>query len=316
MSNVYSFTHGDLDGCCVVLARIVYGDQLRSIKFCNYDNIDKELSSFLDKKAEEDAKQEFPDTPLLLITDITPSDALLKRIDQTPNLMTVLLDHHKTKEKSLSKYSWAKFDNNECGTSLVLNFLHSSNTNKLGPLFPEVEELVKAVKAWDLWQLDSPYRKRGEQLNALCFFIGMEEFVEAFSKNINADKLPEYQNLLRYLERHKKEYIDRIIKEQLHKTEYCMGFGKNYKILVASEYISEIGQAALADADSEDIHYVVIVNPLTNTVSMRSREGENVDVSAICKRLGGGGHFHAGGCQYHSKKLIKDRVYKLIKNAE
>ena len=50
---VYIFSHSDLDGAsAVVLANIVYGDQLKLIKFCDYNNIDKEISSFLVKKKE------------------------------------------------------------------------------------------------------------------------------------------------------------------------------------------------------------------------------------------------------------------------
>lgn len=312
------FTHSDLDGCgCVVLARSVYRNQLKSTKFCNYDNIDKELSSFLDKKAEEDAQQEYPDTPLLFISDICPSDATLKKIDQTPHLMPVLLDHHKTKEKILSKYSWAKFDKDRCGTELVLDYLNNTKSNSLGPLYIGIEEWVKACSAWDLWKLDSPYRKRGEQLNALCFFLGMEEFVDVFSKNINADQLPEFQNLLNYLENNKNKYVDKIIKEQLHHTEYCMdGFGNTFKIVFASEYISEIGQAALADEDSEDLHYIVIVNPLNNTISLRSRGNENIDVAKIAvTALHGGGHFHAAGAPLDMKKSIKNKVFKILNSA-
>lgn len=317
MSNVYIFSHSDLDGAAsVTLCKLVYGDQLKSIKFCNYNNIDKELSKFLDEKVEENAQQEYPDIPLLLITDICPSDSILQRIHATTHLAPFLLDHHKTKEQILSKYSWAKFDKTKCGTELVLAFLNNSPTNKYGKLFPEVDEWVASVSAWDLWKLSDPRRKRSEQLNMLCFFLGMEEFVNIFSKNINADQLDNYKQLIEYLEKNKKEYVNRIIKEQLRKTEYCMdGFGHTFKIIFASEYISDIGQAALADEDSEDLHFIAIVNPLTNTVSLRSRENEAIDVAKIAQAFNGGGHFHASGFHLDWKRPLKNKIFKLLNSA-
>lgn len=314
MSSIFLFTHSDLDGAaCATLCKYVYGDSLQTIKFCNYDNIDKELNKFLDDNKEESKAGE--SIPLLLITDICPSNAVLDRLDTT-YFMVGLLDHHKTKEQTLLKHSYAIFDKTKCGAELVLDFLNKSSTNKYGKLFPEVEEWIQCISAWDLWKTNSPYRKRAESLNALCFFLGMEEFVNVFSKNINADRLPEYQNLLKQLEHNKNEYVNKIIKEQLHKTAYCMGLGHTYKILIASDFISEIGQAALAEEDSEDLHFIAIVNPLNNTISFRSRQGENVDVAVIAKRLGGGGHFHSSGAPIDLHKLTKNKAYNLIKSKE
>jgi len=317
MSNVYIFTHSDLDGAAsAIILKLIYGNQLKDITFCTYNTIDKELATFLAWKKEENLINNLVEQ-VLLITDISPNDKTLKMIGAVNYLKPILLDHHKTREKSLSNYDWATFDNSKCGAELVLDFVNTSNTNKLGRLFPETEEFVKAISAWDLWKVDSEYRERGKQLNNICSFIGLEEFVDVFSKNINADKLDKFQSLLKYLENNKVQYIYKIIKEQLRKTENCMdGLGQTFKILFASEYISELGNAALDDEDAEDLRYVVIVNPLTNTISFRSREEDKVDTSIIAKMLGGGGHKAASDAVIDLKSGLRNKISKILNDLD
>ena len=92
----------------------------------------------------------------------------------------------------------------------------------------------------------------------------------------------------------------------------CGFTGKTFKILIAEDYIRDLGQAALADEDSEDLHYVAIVSPLNNTVSLRSRNNEDIDVAKIAKAFNGGGHFHASGFQVDWKRNLKNKIFKLL----
>ena len=167
-----------------------------------------------------------------------------------------------------------------------------------------------------MWQLDSPYRKRSEQLNTLLGFIGKDAFVKAFLENLSADTNEPFKTIIEFLVARKNRYVSQVIRAQLAKTRcYSDGFRNRFKVIFATDYISEIGNAALGHPASEDLHYVCVINPILNSCSLRSRTG-GVDVAAIASRFDGGGRPAAAGFPFEFTERIEANVWKLLNSLE
>lgn len=293
-------SHNDLDavGLVVVLKRLGY--DIASISYHGYPTIDASITKHL--------KESYSKDDLLLIADICPSDSVLEEINRkvSDGAKVVLLDHHKTK-LSAAKYKWATIDLEKCGTELVYDRYKPADWDS-----PALDMFVEAVSAWDLWKLDSECRKRSENLNSLLGFIGKGAFVKEFSIDLTADFRGTFAEVIKYLEKRKKKYVKQVIKKQLeHVRCYKDGFNNRFKILFATDYISEIGNAALDHPEAEDLHYVCVINPAWNTCSLRARKG-GVDVGAIAKFFGGGGHAAAAGFPCEFTESIEANVWQLL----
>jgi len=300
----YLYTHNDLDALgCAIVAELVYGN-VTSTSYNSYQTIDGNIDRLLETGIGEDN--------LLLIADICPSEETCEKLDAAHRAgnRIQLVDHHKTK-MWVNKYKWAICDDSTaCGAKLLWLLNKQAHQNIQDA--EEYSKLIEAINAWDLWKLDSEHRERGERLNTLLKFIGRKEFLASFQKNPNADKAIPYAHVINYLEKSKNDYVKKVLREQLHKARYYMDdLGNTFKILFVTDYISDVGNAALADKDSEDLKYVVMINPVYGTCSLRAREGE-IDVSTIAQRLGGGGHRAAAGFKTDVKERIERQIYKLL----
>lgn len=297
-------THGDLDGagCAVLIKKALLFDAELNIDFCNYDDIDEKVEKILKSDFKDD------DYGLLLITDICPSKKICELLDKIQNV--ILVDHHKTRGW-VKKYDWAIFENGVCGTSLVYHRMIDKlrRHRNLVDSDEKVEEFVQAVDAWDCWHIDSEHRKRGENLNALTFFMGFENFIKEFSMDLESDKSITFSAIIKYINENKDRYVKNIIKNQLHETPYRMDdYGQTYKILFCDNYISEVAHAALEDDDSQDLWYIAVVNPTKNMVSLRTKRPDKIDVSTLAEKLGGGGHSTAAGLRINFRKKLEKTV--------
>jgi len=299
-------THGDLDGagCAVVIKRMMEEEPL-NIEFCDYENIDSKIKEVLEN--------DFQEFDLLLITDICPSKETCKELNKFTNRV-MLADHHRTR-KWVKKYDWAVFQEGKCGTFLVYDQIiprmFDGHLSKYKDLSKDkravgLEEFVKAIDAWDCWHMDSEHRKRGENLNALTFFIGLENFVKEFSIDLKSDESIVFSPIIGYINENKDRHVKNIIENQLHETPYRMDdYGQTYKILFCDNYISEVAHAALDEDDSQDLWYIVIVSPTKNVVSLRTKRPDKINVNILAEKFGGGGHSTAAGFRMDLKKKLE-----------
>jgi hypothetical protein len=144
-------------------------------------------------------------------------------------------------------------------------------------------------------------------------FLGIEKFVEVFSLDLIADLKERFIFVLDTINERKVRYVEKVIKDQLSKARtYPDGFGNKFKILFATDFLSEIGNTALLHPDGEDLNYICLINPVTNTCSLRSRQGENINVGAIAKEVRGGGHKNAAGFPVKMTSSIENTVFKIL----
>ena len=277
----------------------VGGSVISSATYHDYSTIDDAATQFIKNK-------NYKPEDTLIFVDICPSQGACEFMNsQKPtDLNLCLLDHHKTRSWA-SKYAWATIDITKCAAQLVYETINPVVQTKY-------KEFVQAVSAWDLWILNSPQRQRGENLNILLGFIGRDAFVDAFVKDPNADELPTFKEITKFLVARRNRYVQQVIKEQLESSRgYLDGFGNVFKIIFATDFISEIGHAVLDHPEAEDLKYVCVVNPVTNTCSLRSRDGET-DIGKIAAMCDGGGHHSAAGFPVPFKEHLTEMIFGIL----
>lgn len=290
---IQQFTHGDLDGAgCALVGYHTFTEDELVVTHCQYgsgsDSIDAQVTKFLEKSGSADA---------LLITDICPSERVCERIEALKDSFEWVLvqDHHGTTAWA-SKYKWVEHEaqNKRCGARMLLDWSKQSDGR--------MDNFVSAVDAYDRWQLDSVFRKRGEVLNTLYKFLGFDGFIKEFRNDIEADETGWISNLVPVLEARLKEVIRTVIQNQMKDAIHVDRNKNRYAFLsLLSPHASEIGHAILDKFPNVD--YVAMALPGTDTISLRARTG-GVDVAEIAKAQGGGGHAAAAGFPYPLGKIL------------
>jgi oligoribonuclease NrnB/cAMP/cGMP phosphodiesterase (DHH superfamily) len=300
VSMIYHISHDDLDGvsCAVILSRIVGHKDYKPV-FCGHLSIDKEVEKYRAKTGPGD---------LLFITDIAPSEALIKKMFDD-GICFYVMDHHRTNLYMRKYEGVSNIFTDACATLITANTL--TKTNQFNYQLSDLEkEFMQAVNAWDMWETKSKYRKRGENLNSLFNFFGIKKFYKYFSENVNTDlKDPFCIQLITFLEESRDKYVRDTVSNQIKNEIKIDNFGNTFKMIIATQYISDIGNEALLRTECEGVAYVAVVCPHNNSISLRSN---TIDVGEIAKRFGGGGHRNASGFHRDFKKLVGNFTYKIL----
>lgn len=281
------FTHTDLDGVgCAILAKRAYEDV--EVAYCNYGEIDATVSEFIDSGEHE--KYDY-----VIITDISVSEEVARKIENTIAHKIQLLDHHAT-AKGLNQYEWAYVADiidgvRTSGTSLLFEYLRDDYQME------DVSWLAEKVRRYDTWEWNTKYNDtEAKQLNDLLYILGRERFVERFVNDPNP-AFTETERLLLNLEQERIDaYVARKTKEVVIRKigEYMVG------VVFAEQFISQLGHAIAQEF--EDIDFVAIVNT-PKAVSLRT--AKDIDLSQIAKRYGGGGHPKAAGIPMKGESVLE-----------
>ena len=298
------FTHTDLDGVgCEILGRILFRENI-NVTRCNYDNIDNKVEEFLNNTEEYDK---------LFITDISVSKKIADKLNSISDKV-ILLDHHKT-ALWLNEYPYALVQVEDesigklCGTYLFYEYLKKNyeefnNTHAL-------ELFVDYVRMYDTWEWKEKYNNIiPKRLNDLMYIDGVYEFKNKMKYKLENNypivddvdilKLDiEQINIDSYVAQ-KDETL--IVNDNLF-PGYIVG------ITFADKYISELGNK-LCELHSE-LDFVVLINMSSLIVSYRTVKND-IDLSAIAKGYGGGGHPKASGSQFNVS-IINDVLNNIFK---
>ena len=275
-----------------------------NVEYCNYDNINEKIKDFIHN--EEYLKYDY-----VYITDISVDEEVAELINNTHpeefnkgfNLceMFTLIDHHKT-ALHLEKYWWCtvKTKNKKgktSGTSLFCEHLISLHAYDLTPL----ESFVELVRRYDTWEWKDVYNdKTALSLNNLMYLYGTDRFVEDTLKKFDKDgefSFSQTDLLLLELEKNrKKKYFDK----KRYETYSIPLLSYNAGVVFAEQYISELGNYLAETFPSYD--FIVIING--NTISYRGIK-DHIDLGAIAKQFGGGGHPKAAGSRIDTSKQLE-----------
>lgn len=300
-------THVDLDGagCVVVLRAARVGTGLREelVHYCDYsmglNGIDSRVEEAVSYAAAD------PHHVSLYITDIAPRREACVLLHNSVKLFksVVCLDHHPP-SAWMTVYPWFKHGD-VCGARMVLEMVEADlGLPSSGPLSP-LAALVSAIDAYDRWQLDSPFRRRGEELSTLCKFMGPRRFADMFSRDSCSDSGELCKALLEILTEKNEERVERILREQLDDDARVGTDEHGAKYMVLSSDVDVGVLSERARKLRKDIDYFVFPNTLFNSVSLRTGAG-GMDVSALAVARGGNGHAGAAGFPHDFTRVLMD----------
>lgn len=287
-------THTDLDAAgCHVVFQLTHGvaDYVYPV---NHDRLsDRIMKAVQTIQASKDEKN------VLWITDIAPSVEDLQILSKLREKCEIFVcDHHKT-SSHLGNVSWinfVKWDTTKCGAQLALEHAEDGGFTKSDRL----RYFIQAVNAYDLWLLDSPFRQLGEDLNHLFHFYGFSRFVAKATQNTTFHETAFTKEIVAVLRDKEQRIAKGVVNRATEDTIHVDREGHSYLTILGSGggSVSNIGAAVLANFP---IDYVLIVSA-HGVVSLRS-DGK-VDVGAIAKRFGGGGHPGAAGFKLDTRKMF------------
>ena len=298
------FTHTDLDGVsCEILGRIALGEDIDVVR-CGYGNIDDKVEEFINSNEEYDK---------LFITDISVKKELADALNNVSDKI-ILLDHHKT-ALWLNEYPFAlvqvedKSVGKMCGAYLFYEYLKKNHEEFNDTL--ALKLFVKYVRMYDTWEWKEKYDNIiPKRLNDLMYMDGPNEFIDkmiyrlgnnlAIFDDTDLMKLQIEQTYINSYITQKNETL--IINDSLF-PEHIVG------IVFADKYISELGNK-LCELHPE-LDFVVLINMSTLTVSYRTVK-DNLDLSAIAKGFGGGGHPKASGSRFDAS-IVNNMLNNIFK---
>ena len=298
------FTHTDLDGVsCEILGRIAFGEDIDVVR-CGYGNIDDKVEEFINSDEEYDK---------LFITDISVKKELADALNNISDKV-ILLDHHKT-ALWLNEYPFALVQVEDesvgkmCGAYLFYEYLKKNHEEFNDTL--ALKLFVKYVRMYDTWEWKEKYDNIiPKRLNDLMYMDGPNEFIDkmiyrlgnnlAIFDDTDLMKLQIEQTYINSYIAQKNETL--IVNDSLF-PEYTVG------ITFADKYISELGNK-LCELHPE-LDFVVLINMSTLTVSYRTVK-DNLDLSAIAKGFGGGGHPKASGSRFDAS-IVNDMLNNIFK---
>ena len=298
------FTHTDLDGVsCEILGKIAFEEDINVVR-CNYGDIDAKVEEFINSAEEYDK---------LFITDISVNKEIADKLLSISDKV-ILLDHHKT-ALWLNEYPYALVQVEDesigkmCGAYLFYEYLKKNH--KEFDDTPALKLFIDYVRMYDTWEWKEKYDNIiPKRLNDLMYIDGPNEFIDKMVYRLGNNlfifddtdlmKLQIEQTYINSYIAQKNETL--MVNDDLF-PEYTVG------ITFADKYISELGNK-LCELHPE-LDFVVLINMSTLTVSYRTVK-DNLDLSAIAKGFGGGGHPKASGSRFDAS-IVNDMLNNIFK---
>ncbi|RAU96789.1 DHH family phosphoesterase [Paenibacillus sp. YN15] len=290
MAKVKLFTHTDLDGIgCAIVAFYAFGRENVDVEYCDYNNVNERISSFLDSGKVADYSDVF-------ITDISVNEAVAERLDalDAEEECVRLFDHHATEKWLDRKYSWAFVQEHintfskelSSGTYAFYRFVCCYGFAGICER-PQLSPFVEKVRRYDTWEWKTTYGDiHAKELNDLFYLIGRDRFIDRFMANPSVD-FTESERLLLDIESGRREAY---MKRKLREVSVREIAGRKVGVVFAEQYVSELGNRIVEERT--DIDCVAMVNP---SLSVSWRGIDRMDCGQFAQTFGGGGHKNAAG---------------------
>jgi oligoribonuclease NrnB/cAMP/cGMP phosphodiesterase (DHH superfamily) len=221
-----------------------------------------------------------------------------------------ILDHHKTAQAALEGANYATFDMERSGAGLAWDYLFGKDSeiwNPADPLSVFRPWWVNYTEDQDLWNWALP---RSEEINA--FLMVQPRTVEEWQRITDPDRMEPTAAIRQGIGvRSYIEYYTRSVVAEAQ--EGVLVFeGRNYRTAVLNipyAGVSEAGNALVKAGHEIGLAWFERGDGQIQ-FSLRSVKGGDVDVSAIAKSFGGGGHQSAAGFQVSVGigRIIVDRI--------
>ena len=207
-----------------------------------------------------------------------------KMIEKAENLLVI--DHHKSAMVELHDISNTIFDMTKSGATLAWEWFHPGK---------EAPKFIQYITDRDLWKWELPYSKEFSAAFDMVPYE-FEEFEKYEDDSVFDDAVKRGSFILAYSKTVIKKVCDKAVARKLS--------GHDVMVVNSSHWMSEIGARLAPDCDFALIWYYDHAVKLIK-VSLRAFH-DNIDVSEIAKRFGGGGHKKAAGFTLVGKMVIED----------
>ena len=191
----------------------------------------------------------------------------------------IVIDHHKTAVVELHDISCCIFDMTKSGAMLSWEFFHPGK---------EVPKFIQYIADRDLWKWELPYSKEfSAAFDMVPFeFKSYEEFED---DSVIDDAIKRGSYILAYARTVIKKISNKAQDRQMTIDDKTY----NVKVVNSCHWQSEIGNELSKECDFAFVYYYSH-HSNEYLVSLRSFH-DNIDVSAIATKFGGGGHPKASG---------------------
>jgi oligoribonuclease NrnB/cAMP/cGMP phosphodiesterase (DHH superfamily) len=262
-------THTDLDGvtCAVLYAKCFPGTQ---VYFVEYDQVNEIVMQLV---------AEDMDTPIM-ISDMSVNEDIAELLNVRGNVD--LVDHHPTAKWLSVQYPWALCDISFSASHAMYRLL-SEKFN-----IQDYKDLADIADDYDTWGHDTEPKPVSKDLTRLLGLLGQVRFFQRFLQ-IPSVTLSDTEIALIQLD---TEWEQQYINDSLAQVSVAEDAeGNKYGLLAADRYVSVVCHEILKAIP--ELEYVLSLDFRKDKASVRSRG--KVDVGAMAKSLGGGGHKKAAG---------------------
>ena len=230
----------------------------------------------------------------IYILDFSLPEEMIRELSCKVNHIYII-DHHKTAQFLLNlniNNVTIDFDNEQSGAMLTFNFFSDRGINPLEP------ELFEYVQDRDLWKWELPGSK--EVSAALSLMVeknNINSFKDAY------DTFDESEWAFKDIGTIALKTQEKQVDEKVDKCYDIKILGQHFKIINATENVSELGNAICNKYDMPSIMFFYVDK---NTVVLSFRSLDHLtDVSVIAKHFNGGGHRNSSGATISSENLHK-----------
>jgi len=245
----------------------------------------------------------------IIFVDLCPNKEYLETLVTVAKHITIL-DHHITAYKNLENVSYPNlnyiFDNNKCGCMITWNYFSSD----------PIPWFLAYIGDRDLWKWELLNSK---EINTTLYeddhtnFKGLSKL---FDENLNPSLSNFYNSSIfnSFVERGKIlcEIKDKQMKTCMKTAIPCKFENYNIWLFTSSpDILSDVGNRLMAKTfkNGSTPNFTVCWRYNVQTheyyISMRSTS-DSVDVSEICKKIGGGGHRNAAGCTLPGSTVLRE----------
>jgi len=279
LSDVALVTHqGCMDGSTCALVFLAAGGKEENVYFTlpSHD-ISDEIVNYL---------AETHNGPII-VADMSISLGLAEKLNQH-NAGIFLLDHHRS-AIPLDKFEWCEIevDNQRAGGRMLWDHFREFIIRR--PELNQLKDLVMAADDVDRWVKEIPV---AEDLVTLHDAIEQQDFIDRFKKNPLLHFSKKEQYLIDVYKAKRDRYVERKKRDVVFFNRKIQGHRVRIGVVQAGTHQSILGNAICTDPDL-NVDVAIMSNGIS--VSMRSSSSCPVDLAAIAKLNGGGGHFNAAG---------------------
>jgi oligoribonuclease NrnB/cAMP/cGMP phosphodiesterase (DHH superfamily) len=227
----------------------------------------------------------------IICCDWTPSLEIINKIEQIVTEIKII-DHHKTAQQALQTKPYATFDMNKSGAGLTWEYFF--------PILP-MPNFIQMIQDRDLWTWKLPdSRNLTAGLFVLCDSVRSNDYndftslFEVFDGLFtNPDKFKFCLEIGSIISKSTLSKANSLAKSHSKTINLYM----KYKVCIVNcpaDLTSDVGNI-LSSMDSIDFAVLWKYNHPKQEYYVSLRSSDKVDVSAIAKEFGGGGHPNASG---------------------